>query len=369
MSTLEEEISTRRRNIFTDAYPMSIGEFTNLYRDGEVDVHPEFQRIFRWDTMQRTRLIESILLGIPLPSIFVAQSEDGIWDIVDGVQRISTILQFQGVLLDDEGRLVQPDPLVGTDLLPSLESVVWESEDAAVPSLTRAQRLDFKRFKLNLNIVKRESSSQSKYDLFQRLNSYGSQATPQEVRSCVLIGSNRDFYYWIKDLASDESFLSTVALSDRLINEQYHLELALRFLVFRQMPATEISTVGNLGDFLTAASLDMALDPDFDYDAQASAFRGTFRILDEAGGDQVFKRWNEGKNRFQGAFLNTAFEVVAMGLGYHIDALPDLAGRSVLDRAREFWSTETYSTGFATGVRADTRMAKSIPVGRALFAQ
>lgn len=369
MSALEEEISTRRRNIFTDAYPMSIGEFTNLYRDGEVDAHPEFQRIFRWDTMQRTRLIESILLGIPLPSIFVAQSDDGIWDIVDGVQRISTILQFQGVLKDDEGKAVKPDPLLGTDLLPSLESVVWESDDSSIPSLTRAQRLDFKRFKLNLNIVKRESSIQSKYDLFQRLNSYGSQATPQEVRSCVLIGSNRDFYYWIKELASNENFLSTVALSERLLNEQYHLELALRFLVFRQLPSAAISTIGNLGEYLTAASLAMALDSSFDYDAQTSAFVETFRILDEAGSDQVFKRWSTGKNRFQGAFLNTAFEVVAMGLGYHIDAPPNLKEVSVLDRAKAFWSTETYSAGFATGVRADTRMAKSIPLGREIFAK
>jgi len=365
---LEEEISTHRRNIFTDAYPMSIGEFTNLYRDGEVDVHPEFQRIFRWDTTQRTRLIESILLGIPLPSIFVAQSEDGIWDVVDGVQRISTILQFQGVLHDDEGHLVKPEPLLATDLLPSLESVVWESDDISVPALTRAQRLDFKRFKLNLNIVKRESSTQSKYDLFQRLNSYGSQATAQEVRSCILIGSNRDFYYWVKELASNESFLSTVALSDRLLNEQYHLELALRFIVFRQMPAAEISTIGNLGDYLTAAALNMAMDSSFDYEAQKSAFVDTFQILDEAGGDQVFKRWNQGSGRFQGAFLNTAFEVVAMGLGYHIDTPPDFTKMSVLDRAKTFWSTETYSTGFATGVRADTRMAKSIPLGRELFA-
>lgn len=369
MSALEEEISSHRRNIVTDAYPMSVGEFTNLYRDGEVDVHPEFQRIFRWDATQRTRLIESILLGIPLPSIFVAQSEDGIWDVVDGVQRISTILQFQGVLRDDEGELVKPDPLLGTEFLPSLESVVWESDDTSVPALTRAQRLDFKRFKLNLNIVKRESSSQSKYDLFQRLNSYGSQATPQEVRSCVLIGSNRDFYYWVKELASNANFLSTVALSGRLLKEQYHLELALRFLVFRKMPATEISTIGNLGEYLTTAALDMALDSSFDYEAEESAFVNTFRILDEAGGDQVFKRWSEGNNRFQGAFLNTAFEIVAMGLGYHIDAPPDFSEKSVLDRAKAFWSTETYSTGFATGVRADTRMARSIPVGRELFAK
>jgi hypothetical protein len=127
---------------------MSIGEITNLYRDEELDIHPEFQRIYRWEDDQKTSLVESILLGIPLPSIFVAQAESGIWDVVDGVQRLSTILQFQGVLLDDEGNLVPPLVLRGTRYLPSLNGKVWE--DGANSSLTSAQRLDFKRAKLDL---------------------------------------------------------------------------------------------------------------------------------------------------------------------------------------------------------------------------
>src|SRR5664279_79301 len=108
MATLEDQIAARRRTIFADAYSMSIGELTNLYRDGEIDVHPEFQRVYRWRDLQKTRLVESILLGIPLPSMFVAQAESGAWDVVDGVQRLSTILQFQGVLKSDEGELFPP---------------------------------------------------------------------------------------------------------------------------------------------------------------------------------------------------------------------------------------------------------------------
>jgi hypothetical protein len=367
LSTLEEEISARRRDIFTDSYSMSIGELTNLYRDGELDVHPEFQRIFRWDTTQKTRLIESILLGIPLPSIFIAQAEDGSWDVVDGVQRISTILQFQGVLKDDEGKLVDPVPLEATDLLPALGDIIWEDGEGNSIALTQAQRLDFKRAKLDLKIIKRESSTESKYDLFQRLNSYGSPATPQEVRSCILIGTNRRFYTWLNTLGSDEHFLATLALNDRLLREQYHLELALRFLVFRRLAIDEFSNVGNLGDYLTKVSLRMALNPNFDFEGEGTAFRKTFELLNDAGSDYVFKRWNEGKQRFQGAFLNTAFEVIGMGLGYHIQSYDDSGQTQALERAKEFWTTEGYSTGFATGVRADARMAKTIPIGRDLF--
>lgn len=367
MTTLEEEVAERRRAIFTDGYAMSIGELTNLYRDGELDVHPEFQRIFRWDDTQKTRLIESLLLGIPLPSIFVAQAEDGSWDVVDGVQRLSTIFQLQGVLKDDHGAIVTPLELESTRLLPSLGGKVWEDPDDESRSLTQAQRLDLKRAKLDLKIVKRESSAESKYDLFQRLNSYGSQATPQEVRSCILIGADRTFYSWLSELANNEDFLATLALSNRLVEEQYHFELALRFIILRQLEVESIGGIGNVGDFLTLAAQETCLDASFDRDAQGHAFRETFRLLNEVGSDEVFKRWNPEKERFQGPFLNTAFEVVGMGLGYNIDSYATAAETNALEKAKEFWSNSEYSVGFATGVRADARMARTIPLGRKLF--
>src|ERR1700744_1554326 len=92
--SLEEQITEARLSISTDGYPMSIGELTNLYRDNELEIHPEFQRFFRWTAIQKSRLVESLLLGIPIPSIFVSQTETGIWEVVDGLQRMSTILEL-----------------------------------------------------------------------------------------------------------------------------------------------------------------------------------------------------------------------------------------------------------------------------------
>ena len=91
---LDQEIEAKRAEVRTDGYPMSIGELINLYRDGELDIHPEFQRFYRWSPEQKSRLIESIMLGIPIPSIFVSQREDGVWDVIDGLQRLSTIFEL-----------------------------------------------------------------------------------------------------------------------------------------------------------------------------------------------------------------------------------------------------------------------------------
>ena len=102
--SLQEELNERSSKIFRESYQMSIGELINLYRDGEMDIHPEFQRVFRWSEYQKTKLIESIMLNIPIPSIFVSQNEDGVWDVIDGVQRLSTIFQFVGVFKDENLR-------------------------------------------------------------------------------------------------------------------------------------------------------------------------------------------------------------------------------------------------------------------------
>jgi uncharacterized protein with ParB-like and HNH nuclease domain len=97
---LAEEIEKAQRLVKTDAYQVSIGEIINMYKDGELVIDPDFQRLFRWEIGQKSKLIESLLLGIPLPSIFVFEKEDSKWELIDGLQRISTILEFMGQLKD-----------------------------------------------------------------------------------------------------------------------------------------------------------------------------------------------------------------------------------------------------------------------------
>jgi hypothetical protein len=123
---LNEEIENAQRLVKTDAYQLSIGEVVNMYRNGELIIDPDFQRLFRWEIGQKAKLIESILLGIPLPSIFVFERENAIWELIDGLQRISTILEFMGQLIDRATGLVRPPTaMVGTKYLPSLDNVVW----------------------------------------------------------------------------------------------------------------------------------------------------------------------------------------------------------------------------------------------------
>lgn len=234
--TLQQEIDKARAEIRTDGYPISIGEWISIYEKQELDIHPEFQRFFRWTPRQKSRLIESILLGIPIPQVFVAQRPDGVWDVVDGLQRLSTIFEFVGILRDENGNNLAPLRLESTTYLSSLEGVLWQDDDHPNASLTNAQRLLVKRAKIDVSIILKESDDQTKFELFQRLNTGGSPLSDQEMRNSLLVMLNRDLFRWMKDLSDDSNFVECIALSDRATDEQYDMELALRFIIFRIMP-------------------------------------------------------------------------------------------------------------------------------------
>lgn len=169
--TLQDEIDDRSREIHTDRYSMSISEVVAMYEANDLEVHPEFQRIFRWSVEQQSRLIESVFLGIPIPPIFVAQRKDGVWDVVDGVQRLSTLLRFMGVLRKEDGSADVAVPLAPGDYLSRMKDLIWDAAPegqtaSSLPSMDDAQRRVFKRARLDFQIVQKESDEQAKYDLF-----------------------------------------------------------------------------------------------------------------------------------------------------------------------------------------------------------
>lgn len=368
LPALEEQISIARRSISSDGYPMSIGELTNMYREGELIIRPEFQRFFRWSSIQKSSLVESLLLGIPLPSIFVAQDESGKWELVDGLQRVSTILQFQGELLDEDGAKEPPLELQGTKYLPALEGKLWTHSDPS-KSLTEAQRLDIKRSKLDIKIIKRESSPETKYDLFQRLNSFGSSLTSSELRSALIVAVSPVAFAWISELATFPGFSRTVQLGDRLMDERYDLELVVRFLALHARPEAKLtlSALRDLPQVLDDEAVTIAKTHPKGAKKLTSIFQGTFDFIDQHGGEDVFRRWDAKNGMFRGSFLNTSFEVFGLGVGYQL-ANNKAPRKDLIQSVKDFWARPEMQSGFATGRSTEARLREFIPLGRQLTA-
>ena len=365
---LQEEIDKTRAEIRSDGYAISVGEWMSIYEKGELDIHPEFQRFFRWSLRQKSRLIESLLLGIPIPQIFVAQRSDGVWDVVDGLQRLSTIFEFAGILLDEQKKELPPLTLEATTYLPSLGYRRWEDAKHPDQSLTTAQRLLIKRAKINVSIILKESDEMAKYELFQRLNTGGSMLSDQEVRNSILVMMNVNLYKWLRNLSQDKNFVTCTAISDRAIDEQYDMELVSRFVVFRKMPPAELKTVGDVGEFLTEKAKTLALDKAFDYKGEEAAFRETFALLATTLEDNAFRRYDKSKQRFVGAFSVSAFEALAIGMGYNpktAAANPEMIEKKV----KTMWTDKQFVENSGSGIRASSRVPKIIPYGRGTFAK
>lgn len=363
---LQEELDKARAEIKTDSYPMSIGEWLSLYTGGELEIHPEFQRFYRWTQHQKSLLIESIMLGIPIPPIFVAQTEEGVWDVVDGLQRLSTLFEFMGVLRDENGETSPPLVLQGTKYLPSLESKVWEDAESPDHSFTQAQRLYVKRAKLDVSIILRESDEKAKFELFQRLNSGGSPLSAQEMRNCIIVMLNRDFYPWLLDLATNEDFLDCIAVTDKAVSEQYHVELALRFLIFKQMEENDLKRIRDVGEFITDKMIGLIQDATFDQQAEAEIFRATFSFLAATIGANAFRRYDPKRQNFFGGFILSAFEVIALSVGYYGGDI-GVDAEELTQRVRDVWSNHEFKKWSGSGVRASQRIPVLIPLGRRLF--
>ncbi|WP_304543232.1 DUF262 domain-containing protein [Sulfurimonas microaerophilic] len=356
--TLIREIEVKREEFKNENYPMSIGELVNLYINGEVVINPDFQRFFRWSPLQKTRLIESIMLRIPLPSIFVFQREDGIWEIVDGLQRVSTILQFMGVL---EGK--EPLTLQATKYLPHLENFKWENEEDKEYEIPDTVKLNFKRVKLNLSIIIGDTGANAKFEVFQRLNTGGSYASDQEVRNSVMIMVNKPTYEWFIELAANKEFQNTLSLSDRLYEEQYNVELVLRHIALLYYEYTPKKDIKDFFDDITEKIL---LEDKFDYEKIKDKFISTFSILNSILDDNTFKRYDGTK--FKGKFLESAFEAISIGVAYNIDSYSFPQDNDLLiEKIQNLHSDDEFKKYTGSGTNARTRIPNLLPFIKTYF--
>lgn len=368
MTDLLKQVDRARLTVQTDSYPMSIGELVNLYDDGELDIHPEFQRIYRWSESQKSCLIESILLGIPLPSIFVAQSNDGVWDVVDGLQRISTILSFMGKLKDENDNDLQPLRLIGTKYLPALEGKTWDGEgdDGVDVGIKRM----FKREKIDIKIIKRESKSDTKYELFQRLNTGGTKLSDQEVRNCILIMINKKSYYWIKELSDNFDFNEVSSISDKQKKECYAFELIIRFFLIRHLSKESMTEYSDVEPYLTGEMLKLfSVDSGFDYNSEKSIFEKSMKALNESLSYDAFKKYNHIKGRHEGAFSLPVYEALSAGLSKLVEENKDglLSAHDLKEKAKELTNIEEFKSTLDSRKRPLDRTEIMYEIGRKLF--
>jgi hypothetical protein len=274
-----------------------------------------------------------------------------------------------GLLRSPEGAILPPSCLVATKYLPSLDKAVWEKSDlvegVAVEDqveLDKAQQLAIRRARLSVEILKRPSDNNAKYDLFQRLNAGGTQANAQELRNCIVIMVNRDYFATLKALSEGADYSTVLGATEEQVERQRHVEYATRFLV-----QTFIPYDGKLDveEYIDNGIVELAMSGSADF--ERSCFTETFALLRQADGANALRRFDG--RRHVGRVGLVALECIAVGIGQNIEAileLPDPVG-FVRDKARAFWQQPDTTLFLSQGMRGTTRIQRTVPFGSSWF--
>ncbi|KFC76684.1 DUF262 domain-containing protein [Buttiauxella agrestis] len=278
MFDIEEVITKKRNSLKADRLDMSFGELMNMYEDGDLFITPEYQRAFRWSNFQQTRFIESVLLGIPIPPIFVAEDDKGKWEVVDGLQRISTIFSFFGVLSSFPEK---------NNLQLCEGEMVAELANININNLPIRLKTTIKRAVCRVEIVRWDSNEDIRYELFNRLNTGASPLSDQEIRNCIFRSYPVDLNQILRDVAVMPNFINLISPSSTKKEEMFLEELVLRYFAFKHFNDDFKTTIPNfLSDFMRVVSKG---EYAFDLEAEKQSFVDLIDFLMANNGRELFR--------------------------------------------------------------------------------
>lgn len=264
---LNSQLQQYRRTVDFDTYDISAQQIMAMVEGKEIHIAPAYQRKFRWNDQRCSQLIESLLLGIPIPSLFTATNPDSTWELVDGVQRVSAIIKFMGTNeLRDSLEITGELTLEGLEKLTQFNGYRFDELPSSI-------QLHLKNRPLKVVTLSDKSDLQVRFDLFERLNKGGVTLSDQEIRDCVYRGRFADF---VERLSSSKDFNCVLKLTEAQEKSALREECVLRFFAFLNAYQNfEHSVVEFLNGYMGEASLD------FDYERGEKEFFSTFRALAE----------------------------------------------------------------------------------------
>jgi len=245
-TALEKKYSQQMRQIVSQKIDLPISTLPEMIKE-QINLNPDFQRRDRWDQEKQSRFIESIIMNVPIPPVFLGEDQYGSYVVLDGRQRLTAINEF----------------LKNTYKLKSLE--VWSDLNGLSFNDLQKQKLDraiTRRFVPAVVILK-ESSPQVKYDVFDRLNTGGVIAEPMEIRNAVFQGA---FNRLIRELAETPTFrrlwdIPTDQLElekNALYRKMSDIELILRFFALSHYERMDMKFKDYLSDFLDTRNKEYA---------------------------------------------------------------------------------------------------------------
>lgn len=343
-------ITEQRNSLSTDRLDMSYGELMSLYEKNDLVISPKFQRLFRWDISRRSKFLESILLGIPVPPIFVAEDSDGRWELVDGLQRTSTILSFFGKLKNNDNN----------NWILEAGSLVPELEGYSSSNLPEKYLRNILRTYCRVEIIKWNSKYDMRYELFNRLNTGGESLSEQEIRNCIFRGTSEEFNEVLKELSEIESFNKLLYLTKKQKEQLYIEELVLRFFALYYSDLSKIKTK-NLSMFMTDFMKQSIEENSLNYEEARTIFYRVVNVITQLDG-AVFKFSNN-------QFSTSLYDAVMIGIAKNIEYYENQSKEYLAEKIEELKNNMDFRKYVGSASSSKTRVVNRMKVSLAILGE
>jgi len=315
MSDVESQIIELKKAVAYDSKDYTIEILVKKYSEGieenENEIYvPEYQRDFVWDSTRQSRLIESIVLGLPIPPIFVAENKDGRLEIVDGSQRVRTLSSF----LNDELRLA------GLEKVTKLNGMSYGDFDVS-------RKRKFNNTTFTVIVLSESATDEVKNDLFERINKGSDILRNMETRKGIYRGEFTNFLY--NECANNDRFRSLLRLSPNVQKRQEYEELVLRYFaladIYPKYAEFSRNVTKTLDSYMSLKVSDFS-------DAEKVEKLRAFNLMTEFVSSNFEYGFLKGPNKDVSRIF---FEAIAVGTHLALGENPALVLRKKIDV--QFW--------------------------------
>ncbi|NHM03609.1 GmrSD restriction endonuclease domain-containing protein [Flavobacterium celericrescens] len=207
------------RKIIWQAKDFSIREFHSMHQDGDIDLQPDYQRKYVATPAIASKLIESVLMDVPIPVVYLAEEQNETYSVIDGQQRLTTFISFLSGKYPDR-----------TDFKLTGLNVLKELNKKTFAQLDKEQQNKIKKTTLHTIIIKKESNEDIKFEIFERLNTGSIKLNEDEIRNTVYRGN---YVKLLGELEQDSTFHFLVS-KDNYKKRMIYRGMILRFFALSE---------------------------------------------------------------------------------------------------------------------------------------
>jgi hypothetical protein len=301
---------------------LSLGSIASMVKDEAIDIKPKYQRRARWDVEKQSALIESFLLNIPVPPIFLAEDEYGKYSVIDGKQRITAINKFinEGLELKSLERFKELEGFTFAELPPQLNNALKIRPYIRVITLLK------------------QSSPTLKYEVFTRLNTGGESLLPQEIRNVAFMGNMNDLVFELADNDFLKKQLKITSENSKAYREMLDAEYVLRFFTLRKYWENFPGVMKDAMDAFMSENRSLSSPELAELE---KLFNDTIGLCQVIWGENSFKRPEGGT--FRNQILQGVFDVQMVALSFFLEEKDSIIKNQ--DLIRKFF-IERYDNDF-----------------------